>query len=1055
MLSVAGHRRGSFFPPALALVALLGAALGLDAETLPITAFTTADGLAHDSVRRILHDSRGFLWFSTGGGLSRFDGHRFTTYSLEHGLPNFSVNDVLETSAGVYWVATNGGGVARFDPRRNLTTARQELARRQPGADRAVFEAVSVGDDAASSRVNVIFEDRTGVLWAGTDGGLYRWKTSSGPPAFRFVELGASLEERTLQVWWLTEDDPGDLWIGTSEGVVRRRRDGRTVHHPIEPRQGADHVFALLFDRHGRLWIGHDAGVYAVVPAPFTEVASGRPPWHRLSDCAGGLASRLAFPGKPGDACRLRSAEWGGGVVRALLAPGDESIWIATDSGLVELAGSLRALAAAQGFAETRLQALARDAAGNLWIGTATSGALRWSRSGFVSYGTADGLADPWIGTIEEGAAGELYVVTRSRTLHRYDGERFLPVTPNLSAGLVGRSYPIALLDRGGRWWIPTGEGLYRFPPVPSLEMLADVEPEAVFTTRDGLAGDDVWRLFEDSRGDVWIGTRVPRREILTRWDGATGTFHRYSDADGLPPYNAPKTFCEDRAGNVWIGFWDGGIARHQRGSFTFFSPTDGFPEGAVESLLVDHRGRLWVGTARGGMARLDDPAAEHPGWTTYTPAQGLSSWSALSLAEDRWGRIYVAFGRGVDRLDPETGRVRRYGQADHLAGWPVGDAHRDRAGHLWFGTWNGLSRLVPEPDQPVTQPPVFLTRLLINGAPYPLAELGETEVRDLELAAYENRVQIEFGSLAFAPGQVVRFRHRLAGAEATWSTPSAERAIYYANLAPGHYRFLVEAVTADGLTSGSAASVTFAIRPPLWQRWWFLAAVAGLVGAIAVGLHRGRVRRLLEVERVRSTIATDLHDDLAASLTRMSVLSEVARRQVAATHPEAAEVMAQIGDTSRSLTDATRDLVWAIDPRRDDLGSLVVRLRQFASDLLESEGIAWSLDTTGDLDAVRLVPRHRRHLLLILKEALHNVERHAGADRVAVTLAVSGAKLTARVADDGVGFQVPDAAAPEEDRGGHGLGNMRRRAEELGGTLAIASRPGHGTQVTLEMPLG
>jgi ligand-binding sensor domain-containing protein len=147
-----------------------------------------------------------------------------------------------------------------------------------------------------------------------------------------------------------------------------------------------------------------------------------------------------------------------------------------------------------------------------------------------------------------------------------------------------------------GEWWIPGGAGLYRFPKVEHVEQLARVRPKAIYTTRDGLAGDDVFRLFEDSRGDIWIGRRTPTLSAVTRWDRATGTFHRYSDAEGLPGFNRIYSFAEDHSGNIWMGFQNGGLARFRNGRFTVFTLADGAPDGGIGGLYVDARARLWIG---------------------------------------------------------------------------------------------------------------------------------------------------------------------------------------------------------------------------------------------------------------------------------------------------------------------------------------------------------------------------------------------------------------------------------------------------------------------------
>ena len=148
-----------------------------------------------------------------------------------------------------------------------------------------------------------------------------------------------------------------------------------------------------------------------------------------------------------------------------------------------------------------------------------------------------------------------------------------------------------------------------------------------------------------------------------------------------------------------------------------------------------------------------------------------------------------------------------------------------------------------------------------------------------------------------------------------------------FANLAPGTYRVLVKAITADGAESTKLAAFTFTILSPVWLRWWFLLIAASVAGLMLYATYSYRVARLLELERIRTRIAADLHDDIGASLSRMAILSEVVKRQVASSAREAVPLLADIADTARELTGSMRDIVWAIDPRRDDFGSMVSRI--------------------------------------------------------------------------------------------------------------------------------
>src|SRR5215467_10754069 len=376
----------------------------------------------------------------------------------------------------------------------------------------------------------------------------------------------------------------------------------------------------------------------------------------------------------------------------------------------------------------------------------------------------------------------------------------------------------------------------------------------------------------------------------------------------------------------------NGQIARYRNGSFTVFSAIDGVPPGLITSIYLDHAGRLWLASARSGLIRVDDPESERPVFVDYTTAQGLSSNSVeLSpglIVEDLQGHIYVATGKGLDRLDPATGHFRHFTTADGLAPGSFRATFRDPDGGLWFATSAGLSRFTPARDEPPQPPPpILISDLRVAGSSRFISALGETDIVLANLAPDQNQLQFGYIGLSFAPGEMLRYQYMLEGADSDWSAPTGQRSVTY-NLAAGRYRFLVRAINSDGVASSMPASVTFRILPALWARWWFLSLAAS---GLAFGLYRFyryRVARLLELERVRTRIATDLHDDIGSSLSRMAILSEVAKRRMETTEQEAASILTDIADSARAVVESMSDIVWAIDPRRDDLGNVVFRVR-------------------------------------------------------------------------------------------------------------------------------
>jgi signal transduction histidine kinase len=664
------------------------------------------------------------------------------------------------------------------------------------------------------------------------------------------------------------------------------------------------------------------------------------------------------------------------------------------------------------------------------------------SRGGFVTYGKPDGLASRSVQSVFDDQEGKLCAVAERNSVSCFDGRRFHSVSPSVPSYVKYWGWGAGQLtfqDHTGKWWVPTGQGLFRFPKTATFAQLGRVRPEAVYDARNGLPGD-IFRLFEDSRGDVWIATQAAGGNgLLMRWERATGMLRNV--ATSLLAY----AFAEDRAGNVWIGF-NGALARYCRSRLQFFEAPKVIHHYEVRALHLDREGRLWV-ACRNGVVRVDS-ADETPQFTTYTTANGLSSNEAQCVTEDLWGRIYVGTGRGVDCFSPRMPLyIRHYTKADGIAVGNGMRAFRDHKGALWFGTPLGLSRLEPQPERPRTPPPILISALRVQGVPRRISPLGETAISGLKLGPNQNQIELEFVGLGFGTGEALRYQYRLEGADTAWSQPTDERRIDYASLSPGSYRFLVRAVASDGLMSATPATVEFAIAAPVWQRWWMRMLLMIVSGAILYSLYRYRVSRLLEMERLRTRIATDLHDDVGSTLSQIAILSEVASR--GARTEEQLEWLSEIADLSRESVDSMSDIVWAIDPEQDRLGDLSRRMRRFASDLLASSGIQIEFHAPGEEQDPEIGADMRRQIFLVFKETLHNTARHSGCTAVEIDFKLANGWLALTVRDNGKGFDM----AQRGD--GHGLASIEKRAKQLRGQVTVNSVPGRGTIISLLAPLG
>lgn len=532
----------------------------ISAQRLPLNSYTVADGLPNNVINKIVRDSRGFLWFCTSEGLSRFDGYSFTNYGVDQGLPHTVVNDFIETRNGELWVGTNGGLVL-FNPKGE--PAPRILFANDKVRPAPMFTVVIPEDeDRAARAVNVLLEDRSGTIWCGTMKHLYRLERTND----RFKLVPVDIGTKEIFVLDLLEDRSGALWIGSFSGLYCRRSDGRIEHYA--PRDGLpdEVIHDLMEDREGRLWAAtRSGGLFRFVPDN-TGKSSFVAEVHNKQN---GLPTNWIFQ---------------------LFETSDHRFWLATNVGLVEFFPDtekkderFRIYTRRSGLSYQEITALNEDMSGNLWLGTNMTGVMKLERHGFLTYDEQDGIAT--VNAIFSDQAGGVcfraFVVGGARAsnsevaktrqqLGRYDDQGFRWFMPEALKTTGWVFEQVTLQARDGEWWIGTGSGLYRFPAAENFTQIKLARPLAVYTTADGLATMQNFRLFEDSTGVIWVST-IGAPNGLARWERASGKIEDLGKSSGLPSPkdDLARSFGEDRSGNIWIGF-GGGLVRHQTLWFIF-----------------------------------------------------------------------------------------------------------------------------------------------------------------------------------------------------------------------------------------------------------------------------------------------------------------------------------------------------------------------------------------------------------------------------------------------------------------------------------------------------
>lgn len=1001
-------------PAGVVLVLLLAgrllhaAAPAATAPRPPVRRFDVSDGLAHSSVRALLVDSRGYLWVGTEEGVSRFDGYQFRNYG--RGLPLPFVTDLIEGPGGTIWIATNGG-LARFEE--------PSLAPREGRTPR--FVTVAVGSTGVSNQINALAVDTSGRFWCATDDGLFRSRTRAGPdPSFDRVALPLGDGDRE-EVRKVVARPTGGVVVA----VRTSERNGIWTLLALDDGPGAPGAVTIARSLHGDITAVavQDGRVLLILDGRLTRFEPGPTGWVETHPAAAPPA---------------------GGVFAALHVGAGGMLWMGTNHGLYQQHPDGSWAAVSLGAAPAvSVRALAQQADGTMWVGSVRQGIFRLLPLAIESWTVAAGLNDPDVRQVIQGPDGRIYAVTPTQVVEVRDGHLVPVVTVSAALNDPGPSLSLA---SDGTWWAMGNNRIVQIPGgAPRLD-----RPSRVYRPDDGRmqwshTATRAPTPFIDRSGRVWSA----QVGALYRLDPAVPAATRFARVPvDVGRSRRIKVIYQDERGRLWLGGNTAlGILEGDR--VRYFQTSAGLPETQPRSILQDSRGWVWVGLRYSGVSVTRHPQADIPEFDNYDQSDGLSSDTVWSLCEDARGRVYMGTGRGLDRLDPTTGRIRRFGTADGLAGDLVRTCYRDRSGVIWVGTSEGLSRLDPRTETDASgSPPVYLSRVQVAGENLPVSERGAATVGPLSLDAAHDNLLIEFVAPNLQNGPVT-YEYRLQGADTDWSPPTEVRNVNYAHLAPGRYRFEVRAVTWDGRVSTQPASLTFRIRPPVWREPWFLLLGAAVVAAGGVLLHRIRVHQAVALERVRRRIAIDLHDDLGAALSQVAVLSEVARR--AGPSDNQGRTLQTIGDLARSMRASMGDIVWAIDPRKDHLSDLIVRVREIATNVLEARGVQvyFTAIAPHEMERIGLGPDQRRQVLLFCKEAISNAGRHAQASSVTIGFELANRSLTVRVADDGVGFD-PDAAPA-----GRGLANLHERVAALGGRLVVETGPGQGTRLAATIPIG
>ncbi len=957
-------------------------------------------GLPRNTVQTIAQTPDGYLWIGTQSGLARFDGEQFEWIELPATNIDYHkwVNALTVTRDGTLWIGTGGGGLFEFKD--------GVLKQRLPGPD-LNFVILS------------LLETPEGDLLCGTRRGLLRYRNGTFTAVGNTNAPALTPENRiaVTTIRSITREAGGKYLVAVPGEILELSGDSVTAKQDMREVNADTFVRAIFSDNDGTIWIGSNAGL--------TEVKNRKLTHYTKSD------------GLPDN------------TVNDIYRDRNNNLWIATYGGICRMInGKFITTAAEDGEPFDQIFCFFEDRENNLWAG-GKEGLCQLNNRQFYTLTTRHGLSHNNVISVLEDKNKTLWAGTwggglnmiRDGKISCYSAEN----TPELKNDLVLALYG----GKDGSLWFSTDYdgGIYQL----KSNVLHRFPPTQGFT--------NVVRAFaEDDQSRLWLGSV----------GGGVATFNgkklsRYGKKEGITSV-AIRCVYRAKDNSIWVGT-EGGLFHFDKGHFTGYDKSDGLRSEFISALYEDANKNLWIGTSEGGLTRFQNNK-----FTTYTVADGLFDNTVLEILEDNTGSFWLTSFRGIsslkrddfdkyDRKEILHLQCRIFTKNDGMsssvcissakpAAWKGSD------GKLWFATTKGLSVTDPSLKVPRNEaiPPVLVRKIIAGKKELPLSDA-------LRIEPGHNDVEFHYTALSYRDPERNAFKFKLEGFDADWIDAQQRKIAYYNNLPPGNYTFRVIAANNDGVWNTKGASVGFVLLPHFWQTWWFnSAAVVISLSAVALWARvftkrrmQRRVRFLEQqhtIEKERSRIAQDMHDEVGAKLTKITFLGSVAKQRLG-TREEAEAQIEKISQTARDLIGALDEIVWAVDPKNDTLENFANYLCRYASEFFENSSVLCELQIPTELPHVSLTADVRHNLFLAVKESLNNVLKHAKANKVVVQLVADENHIAVTIHDDGAGIPLQNPANAATKRVGNGLKNMQHRLNSVGGTCKLDSTPGKGTVVS------
>ncbi len=910
----------------------------------------------------MIQDSKGYIWFATFDGVSKWDGNHFENFQTHNGLLSSAILDIKEGHDGKIYIACFLGGIIVYDNGK-LDTLREKNG--------LISNAIT----------SIIVLPNNEILFAGTGNKITKLKNGKLSDWGKEVDYPNEVNYTIRDSY---QNKNGTLYLATQKGLLVYENNNFEI---ITTKEGLNHnlLLGVGSTKEGTIYTASYKGINKFVNGTVSTLT--------------GLAP------------------FGKTYAHQIYITKNGTMYAATDDGIIrEKNGLVETLTEGNGLSFNFCYSVLEDKNGTIYFGTNGKGFNVYNPKEIImNYNKSTGLPSESIWSILEAKDGSLYFGSVEGLIKiRNKDVNIL----NKKNGLVGNFIRVIKETKNGKILVGTSGGL-------SILSKGKIDN---YPLKNKSAVTIVFSILESDSGDIYLGTQTGL-VIMRNGKVIEGISSKVKGAmikalGGENVYSLSQT----KDGALVIGSLYG-LTIYKDDAFSFYTTNNGLADNTVNKTYVSSNGSILVGTLKGLNIIKDGEIID-----TIDVSDGLSNNSVADITEDKNGRIFVSTYNGLNIITNinDSTNIKQLHKKDGLVDndFTQGGSFVDREGNLWLGTLYGVSKYNPNADKPVITPPeLYLTGLQLFNKNYPLDKFRHNP----EFSYEQNFLKFIFTGINLSAPEKIKYKYRLSGIDKNWVT-TTENSAPYTNLDDGEYLFEVKAKNEWGYWS-EPVSVSFVINPAWWETWWFRLALLSVIGGFVWLAFQYRLNYLLKLERLRTKIASDLHDEVGSVLTQISINAE--SLSFTKNELKRKEKSNFITEKSREAINMMSDVIWSIDSRNDTMESLVDRIQNFAQSFVEQKDISLNfVNEITEMDKTLKID-FRQNILMIAKEAINNAVKYSECNKIEIVLKYKNGIFEIIISDDGKGIDFNNV------KRGAGLKNMKMRAKNISAKISFNNNNG------------